>query len=259
MKIRLLNNLEGLFGFFSPIILALSLFLSIIFSPNYRILEQYVSDLAYYSGKFFFSVGFAISGVFLVPFFIALERELVRINENLRRLATVISIFTCTCFALVSIIPDETYIDIFIYFHGFLAFFVFFGSGLYIFLYSFLILLSLKSEEYTGPKFHILLVVLGFFTSVGEFLLLFDFKPFLEWIILILILIWIFLTSIHIIVHRFIRFPVTELNQLNNSELREIFEVISEKFEELNIKNQSIKNIVKNNIKILNERNNKLK
>jgi len=248
MRIKLKNNLEVLFGLFGVLIFSAMLILALIFSPNYLFFEDYISDLAFYSGKLFFSIGFAIFGVFLVPFFIVLERELVNINENMRRAATVIAIITCTCFTLGSIIPEESYLNAFFYFHAFIAFFAFFNSGIYIFLFSFLMFLSLNRKDYSGPKFHIFLAVFGFITAVGDFVLILFFYPILEWFVVLSILLWIFITGIHLLKHESIRVPIVEFKRLDPSHSLELFKVLLKKVDELQINDEILIDAIENNI-----------
>jgi len=254
MKIKLKYKLEALFGLFSTIIFGIMLILSLLFSPKYSFFENYISDLAFFSGKLFFAIGFSIFGVFLVPFFITLERELVYIHENVRRLATTIAILTCSCFALGSIIPEESYLEVFTIFHSFIAGFAFFFSGIYILLFSFLMFRSYEIEEYSGPRFQLFLVVFGFITAIGEFILIFIFIPILEWIVVISMMIWIIITSIHLLIYKFIRFPLAEFKRLQHSESIEIFKAIQKKIDELNIDDEVLSDAIDNNINLLKER-----
>ncbi|TFF99106.1 MAG: DUF998 domain-containing protein [Promethearchaeota archaeon] len=255
MKIKLKYKLEALFGLFSTMIFSIMLILALLFSPNYSFFENYISDLAYFSGKLFFAIGFSIFGVFLVPFFITLERELVYINENIRRLATTIAILTCTCFALGSIIPEESYLEIFNIFHSLIAGFAFFFSGVYILLFSYLMYRSYEIEEYSGPKFQLFLVSFGFITAIGEFVLIFIFVPILEWIVVISMVVWIIITNIHLLIHKFIRFPLAELKRLKHSESIEIFKAIQKKIDELNINDKILSDAIDNNLFLLKKRN----
>jgi len=255
MKVELKYKLEALFGLFSTIIFSIMLILAVLYSPNYSFFENYISNLAYFSGKLFFAIGFSIFGVFLVPFFITLERELVYINENIRRLATAIAILTCACFALGSIIPEESYLELFTVFHSFIAGFAFFFSGIYILLFSFLMFRSYEIEEYSGPRFHLFLVTFGFITAIGEFILIFIFVPILEWVVVISMIVWITITSVHLLIHKFIRFPLAEFKRLKHSESIEIFKAIQKKIEDLNIDDELLSDAINNNISLLKSRN----
>ena len=140
------SRMEVIFGLSGALFMAILLPLTALITPGYTPLEHTVSSLGLFEAKSLFSIAFVVTGSLLIPFYIYLERELVNINENLRRIATGVAIFSNMCIALVGIIPDETYVVAFVAFHGFVAATAFIGSSLYIVLYSYLMYLVPKSS-----------------------------------------------------------------------------------------------------------------
>ncbi len=257
MKFKLKYKLECLMGFFGVVFSAFVLFLAVILTPGYNIFEDTVSSLGNGIAKSLFSIAFVIGGSSGIPFYIYLERELININDNVRRFATVISIVTCVCIALVGIIPDETYHELFIIFHNFVAFFSFIGSGLYIGLFSILMLISTRTEDFIGVYFHRLIAYLGFFTS-GLVVVLFIVPiPIIEWTLTISILCWIMLTSIYLIRSRFINLSVVHFRQLEDTKKLELFEEILKALKKLNLEQEAITRVITENIEFLRERNEK--
>ena len=82
------SRMEVLFGFFGALFILIILPITILLTPGYSPLEMTVSMLGEGEAKTLFSIGFVVCGSLLIPFYIYLERELVNIQENIRRLAT---------------------------------------------------------------------------------------------------------------------------------------------------------------------------
>jgi len=201
MKIQTKFKLESYFGLFGTLITMVLLITAAIITPNYNPLLNTISSIGEGKAKFLFSIAFIIAGCSFIPFYIYLERELVEIKEKIRKIATALSIIGCISIALVGVIPDTTYGSFYYLFHGIVAFLGFFGSGVYISLYSYLMYKSIKMENFEGPEFHKFLAYFGFYIGIGLLLLLFVFIPILEWIITFSIGLWIILTSIHLLKH----------------------------------------------------------
>jgi len=87
-------------------------------TPRYNPINDTVSSLLIGNAKSLFSIGFVIGGALGIPFYIYLERKLTGINENIRRIATGSSIFTCVCIALVGIGPEGANPNLYNIFHG---------------------------------------------------------------------------------------------------------------------------------------------
>ena len=243
--------MEVIFGLAGALFMTIMLPLTAILTPGYTPLEHTVSTLGLMSAKTLFSIAFVVTGSLLIPFYIYLERELVEINENLRRIATGIAIFTNMCIALVGIIPPETTVAAFILFHGFVAATSFIGSSIYIVLYSYLMYLVPKSMMYKGPVFKRYLAYYGFFVGFMLIILFIVFIPIIEWILTILILIWIIIASLQCISHKFFNFPGVYYKKNQYPEALEKFEDALQILDKLNIKHDPIKKTLKENIQFL--------
>lgn len=147
--------------------------------------------------KFFFSVGFVVAGSSGVPFVIYLDREFVDFGIRLRKFAYCLAVFSNICIALVGIIPDDSYINIFLVFHGFVASVAFLGTTIYIFLYSILIYRHSKSDKH--KKFKEYLAFHGFSISIILAIFIITTQPLIEWILTLSIISWVMITSIQCI------------------------------------------------------------
>jgi len=186
------SKLECFFGLGGVIICAICIIIAAFLTPGYSPFTNTISSLGSGIAKTIFSIAFVTVGSMNIPFYIYLEKTFRGIHRLIRRLATGISIFTCLCIAYVGILPDPEYPNVFLWFHGSITFVAFFGSVSYICLYSYLML---KSNQYK-----LYYIVIGFATALNLILLaLSNFNPFIEWILSINIWLWIFITSIHLI------------------------------------------------------------
>lgn len=186
---KLNNKMEYIFGLIGVIGVVFLLILSIIFYDGYNFYNNTVSSLGKGYGKLMFSIGFIIAGCLAIPFYIRLEKTLRGINETIRRIVIGISIVSCLAIALVGVIPDENFPKSFGIFHGLVAFTSFFGTSFYIGLYSYLMF---KHEEYG-----LLIPIVGLLVLVALFFLLVLMLPIVEWVLTILIFLWISLVIIH--------------------------------------------------------------
>ncbi|UCD01400.1 MAG: DUF998 domain-containing protein [Promethearchaeota archaeon] len=255
MTSRKEDRMEVLFGFFGTQVSAILLITAAFLSPGYTPLKDAVSSLGWGNMKSLFSISFVVSGSLCIPFYIYLERELINIKDNIRRLATGVSIFTCVCIALVGIIPDETYLDIFVLFHIFVAAVSFIGSALYIVLYSYLMYIVPKAKMYEGPKFKKYIAYLGF--SIGIILILFLITLFffnnaiIEWILTICIYLWITLTAIHLISYKFFNIPGIYYKRSEYPEALKKFEDAIQILDRLDLSEEPISETLKENIEFL--------
>ena len=252
--IRLKYKLEPIFGLAGIIIAIVLLTLAAIQTPGYNPFKNTVSSLGYGPAKSLFSIAFVVGGSLEIPFYIYLERELSNINERVRKLATTMSLITCVCIALVGIIPDETYIQIFLIFHDIVAFFSFIGSAIYIGLFSLLMLLGSRKSTYTKLNFRKFHPILGFIIVVVLIVLLTTFIPIIEWTLTILILIWIFITSLYVFTSKFIYIPVTTLRKIPNSKLLKLFQEVRDILVELNLDQDNIISTMEDDIAIIKSR-----
>lgn len=251
METKTEQKMEILFGFFGTLIASILIILAASITPGYTPLEDTVSSLGYGTAKSLFSIGFVIAGSLSIPFYLYLQRELININEKIRKLATGVSIFSSVSIALVGIIPDETYIDAFLAFHSFVAYTSFTGTCLYIGLYSFLMYKGPTATSYAGPIFKRYLAYFGFFIDICFILLVITVAPLIEWIVTISIIIWILITAIHLIVFKFFNIPGVYFRKTKYPEALKLFEDALQILNNLNLDDEPITETLKENIEFL--------
>jgi hypothetical membrane protein len=243
------NKLEVYFGFFGILFSATLLIITAILTPNYTPLKHAVSSLGERELKFLFSISLVIGGSSCIPFYMYLERELINVKENVRRLATGVSIFSCVCIALVGIIPDETFWDFFILFHAFVAFVSFGGSSIYIVLYSYLMYSVPKAKMYKGPVFNKYLAYFGFLIGITLIIMLITFQPLAEWILTVLIYTWILLTALQLLKYIQIQGMYFKREQLPDA--LKLFEDALRILDNLNLSGEPISDTLKENIEFI--------
>lgn len=248
MEARKERRMEVLFGFFGALFIAIVLPIAAILTPGYSPITNTVSSLGKGQAKSLFSIAFVVAGSLAIPFFIYLERELVNIDENIRRLATGVSIFTSVCIALVGIIPDETYIEAFLVFHSFVALVAFIGSSIYIVLYSILMYQGPKSKLYKGPAFKKYLAYYGFFIGGVLIVLLITLNPLIEWILTILIMTWVIITALQCLVYKFFNIPGMYYKRSQYPEALKLFEEAHGILNRLDLTDDPIADTLKENI-----------
>lgn len=248
------HKMEGMFGMFGVIIALGFILTAAILTPGYSPLRNTVSSLGDGVAKTLFSIGFVVAGSLGIPFFIQLERELINIKENIRRLATGVSIFSCVCIGLVGIIPDRSHLDLFFAFHYFVAFISFAGTSAYIGLYSYLMYVGSSSISYTGPKFKRYLSFLGLVIIINFFGFLLTFQPILEWILTSLIIIWIFITSIQMLSFKFFNIPGAYYRKADYPKALNKFEQAFEILNHLELIDEPIRKTLEENISFLKDK-----
>ncbi len=191
LKIKLKNKMEYIFGLAGVIIWIVFLIGAIIHDGDFNPVFRTVSSLADEEGKTLFSIGFIIAGSLCIPFYIKLEKslKLVANGENYRRIATAVSIVSCMAIGLIGVIPDKNFPLEFAVFHNIMAFISFGGTSAYIVLFS--ISMRLKKE------YNLFIHFLGVLVVIFFGLLLVLRLAIVEWILTILILVWIFSTIVH--------------------------------------------------------------
>ena len=253
MEYKIENKMESMFGLLG-ITIALSFILtSAILTPNYSPLLNTVSSLGEGVAKTLFSIGFVVAGSLGIPFYIQLERELINIKDGIRRLATGVSIFSCVCVALVGIIPDPSHLDLFFAFHYFVAFVSFGGTSTYIGLYSYLMYKGGSSISYKGPKFKRYLSFLGMAIVINFLVLLLSFQPIVEWILTILIIIWILITAIQMLSFKFFNIPGEYYRKADYPKALNKFEQAFEILNHLELTDDPMMKTLEENISFLKE------
>ncbi|UCC19605.1 MAG: DUF998 domain-containing protein [Promethearchaeota archaeon] len=245
------RRMEAFFGFFGALFLLIILPITVFFTPGYTPLVHTVSTLGDGQAKSLFSIGFVVAGSLLIPFYIYLEREMTHIKEVIRRFATGIAIVTNVCIALVGIIPDETYITAFIIFHSIVAGVSFLGSSIYIVLYSYLMYQGPQSKLYKGPTFKKYLAYYGF--SIGGVLILFfiTWLSIVEWILTILMIIWVLITALQCISYKFFNIPGIYYKRAQYPEALKRFEDAIQVLDNLKMGEEPIMDTLKENIEFI--------
>ncbi len=168
-------------------------------------------------------------------------------------MATGVSIFTNVCITLVGIIPDETYWDFFVIFHGFVATVSFVDSSIYIVLYSILMYNVPKAKMYKGPAFKKYLAYFGFVIGSALVILLITLQPLIEWILTIFIYSWIIITAFQIISSKFFSFKDSGLyfKRSQFPKALELFEQALKVLENVEMSEASITETLKENIEYI--------
>lgn len=251
MSATVSRRMECYFSIFGAVVGGILLVLSAVFTPGYDPRLYTISSLGEGVAKSLFSIAFVVFGTSSIPFFMYLERELTDIKDSLRKLATAVSIFTGMCIAMVGIIPDETYPELFIAFHLFAAGVAFAGSTLYITLYSILMYYGPKSKLYKGKHFKKYLSFYGFSINIILILLLITLQPIIEWILFLTISSWLVLTAITLLEYRFFNIEGVYYKKTDYDAALKRFEESLEILNNLDLGNEPIANKIKENIEFL--------
>lgn len=251
MPTRLGYRMEVYFGLVGALTTAICAIVAAFLTPGYDPRLDTVSSLGYGIAKSLFSIGFVIGGSLGIPFFIYLERELENIKEIIRRIATGVSILTSTCIALVGIIPDETYLEIFLIFHFFVASIAFVGSGIYITLYSYLMYKAPKTKLYEGPKFKKILAYYGFCINIPLIIFLVSWSALIEWFLFFLIFTWVIATAITLLEFRYFNIAGIYYRKSKYPEALKRFQEASNILKGLNLDNDPIAKTLEENIEYL--------
>jgi hypothetical membrane protein len=242
------KRMEVFFGLIGALFLIIVLPLTAFLTPDYDPLGQMISSLGNGRAKSLFSIGFVVAGSLFIPFYIYLERELVDIKEGVRRLATGIAIVTNVGIALVGIIPDETYIDASLAFHTIVTGVSFLGSSIYIVLYSVLMYQSHKSEMYRGPSFKKNFAYYGFFIGILMPVHIFTQIPLLEWVLIMLMLIWILIAAVQAIAFKFFDIPGIYCKRSEFPEALKLYERAFQVLDQLGMKEEPMAITLQRNI-----------
>ena len=248
------RNFECIFfiigAFFSSTMVIIAAILS-HFDMGYNPIQYTISELGYYRYKTLFSIGMVAGGCVAIPFFIKLERELVNIKESLRKLALGVSLLTSICISMVGIIPDLTYHNIFNLFHIFVAVVAFAGSATYILLYSILMYKGHSSPMYKGPQFKQYMSYYGFCVFGILILLFIIFIPIIEWILFINIVTWDIFTAYYLTKYKFSGIAGLYYKEEQYPEMLEKFEESLAILNQLNLADDPMAEVLKENIKFI--------
>ena len=254
------RNMEILFAMIGAVFVATIVGTAAILTwidSGYSPMTHTISELGYYRYKTLFSIGMVAAGCLLIPFFIKLERELVNIKENLRKAATGIALFTSICTSMVGIIPDLEYHEQFFIFHIFVAAVAFTGGATYILLYSILMYKGHTSPMYKGPQFKRYSSYYGFGIFILLIVLLIVMHPLIEWLLFLNILTWNFITAYFLSKYRFSGISGIYYKEDQYSEMLAKFEDSLEILKNLNLDDDPMAEVLKENIKFLKSSTNK--
>jgi hypothetical protein len=195
----------GIFGILSITSGIIGDTIAFIFFPEYNMTKKAVSYLCKGPGGIFFQIGAVFSGIFAILFLLSLANSFLRKDSNERfiKIFIFVSIVSCTSLIFLGIFCGSN--PIIALLHGIFAFISWFFGLLYITLLNILIL---KDSKYSN-----FLAYIGFFLSWSLVLLLTIFLlhfhapfhilvlilPSLEWFNTILIIVWYFIVSVHMI------------------------------------------------------------
>lgn len=193
--IKLFNQLifripGGLYGLMSIIIGLLGMYLSFLTVPGYSMRYNMVSELGVSPGAIYFNLGFILSGLLAIPYYLTLAGVFTYegLNNRVILSAKFCSITSCVFYALVGVFPAVQENNMLLYIHGTVAAIsVISGIG---YLLSFGYLMR-KSHYFSG--FHLILTGAVMFFYI---LFVISWIPIIEWSASLGIMIWIFINSL---------------------------------------------------------------
>ena len=246
------SRMEVLFGFFGALFVLVGLLLTAFLTPGFTPLIYTISSLGEGNARSLFSISFVVAGCLLIPFYIYLKKELIAIEEHIRKLATGIAIFSNMCIALVGIIPNETFDPVAFYtFHGVVAGVSFIGTSIYIVLYSILMYKGPQSLMYKGPSFKRYLAYLGFIVGFMLVLFLVTFKPLIEWVLALLTVSWILIAAFQCISFKFSKIPGVYYKPSQYPKALKLFEDAVQILDNLRMGDEPITETLRENIEFI--------
>jgi hypothetical membrane protein len=180
----LLSAVTGLGGD----IIAIALF------PSYNF-NHMISALGAGSGAIFFNIGTILSGFFALLFYLHMIKVIGKeINDpKLHKVGRFFAINSCIFFSLVGIFPTSTNMIIFVL-HGTFALISWLSAIIYLSIFSKLIFKNKIIPKFFG---YLALITAG---SIIVFLL--TWRPIIEWIMALVITVWITLPSVYLLYHK---------------------------------------------------------
>jgi len=142
----------GFFGIVSVSIRLMGDFTAILFTPNYNMIDDLISELGVGPGAIFFSLGLIISGIVSIPFYISL-RNIFRseeINENLRKFAVVFSGISIITYILLAFFPSDPNNSLIFIMHGVIGLISWVTGAGYLALYSYMTIKYKESSRFLG-------------------------------------------------------------------------------------------------------------
>ena len=186
----------GVYGLISVIIGIYCNLIAVLLFPGYNITINMISELGVGPGGLFFNLGFIISGLMAIPFYISLGRTLdgEDVNINLIKSAKVSSIISCVTFSLIGFFPAIPENEIILIMHGIIALISLTCAAIYLIFFS---ILMLKNKNFSKLQAY-----LGFFFAGLVTLFLLTWWPITEWFLTLAITLWVSINSSYLIYKR---------------------------------------------------------
>lgn len=183
----------GFFGIISVLIRLTGDITAMIFTPNYNMIDDLISDLGIGPGALFFSLGLIISGIVSIPFYISLKKifGVEEINENLRKMAIVFSSISIITYVLLGFFPSDPNNILIFVLHGVIGLISWVTGAGYLALYSYMTIKYKESSKFQG--------YFGYCVVGTVILFIFTWVPVTEWCMTFGIMLWIIVISISMI------------------------------------------------------------
>jgi len=186
----------GVYGILSVAIEILLCLIALILTPHYIFFNHMISELGVGPGGIFFNLGLIFSGIIAIPFFISLGRTLncEGINENLRKITTIISLISCVSTSLIGCFPAIYNNKIIFSLHGTFTFISWLCGLIFLILFSINIL---KVNIFSKIQAYLGFVVAGVYALV-----LCTWWPITEYALIFAVSIWIVINASYILYHK---------------------------------------------------------
>ena len=183
----------GFFGIVSVSIRLMGDFTAILFTPNYNMIDDLISELGVGPGAIFFSLGLIISGIVSIPFYISLRNifRIEEINENLRKTAIVFSVISIITYILLAFFPSDPNNSLIFIMHGVIGLISWLTGAGYLALYSYMTIKYKESSRFLG--------YFGYCIVGTVILFIFTWVPITEWCMTFGIMSWIIVLSLSMI------------------------------------------------------------
>lgn len=183
----------GFFGIVSVLIRLMGDFTAILFTPNYNMIDDLISDLGVGPGAIFFSLGLIISGIVSIPFYISLKNlfQIEEINENLRKMAVVFSGISIITYVLLGFFPSDPNNFLIFVLHGVIGLISWLTGAGYLTLYSYMTIKYKISSKFLG--------YFGYCVVGTIILFIFTWIAITEWLMTWCIMSWIIVISLSMI------------------------------------------------------------
>lgn len=188
----------GIYGILSIIIRISGDFLAFLFFPReYSFFNNMVSDLGVGPGGIFFSLGLIISGIFSIPFYVALARSLEcdGSKEEMRKIGLIFFYISDFAYIMVGFFPSDKTIYIVYVAHGFFAIISWLTGIIYLIIFS---KLMLENDRFTKLSAYSGFILVGFMI-----LFLCTWLPIFEWIMTIAFITYVIYMSMYLLHDRF--------------------------------------------------------